>query len=268
MPTTLVLRVAGALQSWGTRSHFARRDTEREPTLSGIIGMITNGMGYRREDSLKRFADLTMASRTDRAGTLVDDFYTAGVGAWHGGTTDEDRLYWTAWTSTDGTPNFPKDADSAKGNIGMKHYLADAIFLVLLTSDDPKLIDDCAHALRTPRRAYYLGRRGCIPEQPLVCAITAERPEVLLRSWPWLDHEEQHNAAHQDLAAGRSRQLPVLETAVMGDPLAEVRPDVPLRFDSLHREYRTRLVRRSLVPLTTAMLQAPADAVAQEGEPA
>ncbi|WP_261563297.1 type I-E CRISPR-associated protein Cas5/CasD [Frankia tisae] len=264
MSTTLVLRLAGALQSWGTRSHFARRDTEREPTLSGVIGMITNAMGYRREDSLERFAGLTMASRTDRAGVLVDDFYTAGVGAWHGGSTEDDRLYWTAWTDTDGAPNHPKEPSKAKGNIGIKHYIADGIFLVLLTGDDQELLNDCAQALRTPRRAYYLGRRGCIPEQPLVLAVASEPPETLLRSWTWLDHPDHHETARQKVAAGVPPQLPILETAASGDPLAEARADVPLGFDPLHREYRTRLVRRSFVPLTASMLQPTANAAQEE----
>jgi CRISPR system Cascade subunit CasD len=228
--------------------------------------MIANGMGHRRDTSLQRFAGLTMSSRTDRAGTLVDDFYTAGVGDWHGPGSDEHPLYWTAFTNPDGTEQRPRNRKDAKGNVGAKHYIADAIFLVLLTGK-PDLLDACADALRNPHRAYYLGRRGCIPEQPLILDITTDTPENVLRSWPWLDHPNRHEHARRDLDNGVPRQLPVLEAAPPGDPLAEARPDVPLGFAPLHRDYRTRLVRRAFVPLTPAMLTTlPTPAAPPEGD--
>ena len=37
---TLLLRLAAPLQSWGSGSKFNIRSTEREPTKSGVIGMI------------------------------------------------------------------------------------------------------------------------------------------------------------------------------------------------------------------------------------
>jgi len=252
MVTTLVLCLAGPLQSWGTRSHFHRRDTEREPTLSGVVGMITNGLGFSRQDKLDDFIGLSMTSRADRPGTLVDDFFSAGVGDWHGGTTDEERLYWAAYATPEGESGKVKDKDK-RGIIGTKHYLADAIFLVLLTSDDPQLINTCAGALRHPRRAYYLGRRGCTPEQPLVLDISTDDPATLVRRWPWLDHPHEHDH-ERDRTDGVPRQLAILEPAAPGDPLAEPRPDIPVAFDPLRREYLTRLVRRDFTPLTPAML--------------
>ena len=37
---TLLLRLAAPLQAWGSSSKFNIRTTEREPTKSGVIGMI------------------------------------------------------------------------------------------------------------------------------------------------------------------------------------------------------------------------------------
>ena len=38
--STLLLRLAAPLQAWGTASKFERRRTQREPSKSGVIGML------------------------------------------------------------------------------------------------------------------------------------------------------------------------------------------------------------------------------------
>ena len=47
---TLLLRLAAPLQAWGSGSKFNIRSTEREPTKSGVIGMIAAAMGIQRND--------------------------------------------------------------------------------------------------------------------------------------------------------------------------------------------------------------------------
>ena len=41
---TLLLRLAAPLQAWGSGSKFNIRLTEREPTKSGVVGMIAAAM--------------------------------------------------------------------------------------------------------------------------------------------------------------------------------------------------------------------------------
>jgi CRISPR system Cascade subunit CasD len=36
----LLLRLAGPMQAWGTQSRFVNRDTELEPSKSGVIGLL------------------------------------------------------------------------------------------------------------------------------------------------------------------------------------------------------------------------------------
>ena len=36
----LLLRLAAPLQAWGSNSKFIIRNTEREPTKSGVVGML------------------------------------------------------------------------------------------------------------------------------------------------------------------------------------------------------------------------------------
>ncbi|MCA9878634.1 MAG: CRISPR-associated protein Cas5, partial [Thermomicrobiales bacterium] len=35
---TVLLRLAGPMQSWGTQSRFLERDTGMEPSKSGVLG--------------------------------------------------------------------------------------------------------------------------------------------------------------------------------------------------------------------------------------
>jgi len=70
---TLLLKLAGPLQSWGTRSHFETRHTDFYPSKSAIIGMIAAGFGYHRNDdeSIAALNQLDFAVRVDRQGTLL-----------------------------------------------------------------------------------------------------------------------------------------------------------------------------------------------------
>ncbi len=43
--STLLLRLAGPMQSWGTQSRFTERDTGREPSKSGVVGLLAAAVG-------------------------------------------------------------------------------------------------------------------------------------------------------------------------------------------------------------------------------
>lgn len=42
---TLLLRLAAPLQAWGADSKFETRKTAREPTKSGVIGLLAAALG-------------------------------------------------------------------------------------------------------------------------------------------------------------------------------------------------------------------------------
>ena len=77
---TLLLRLAAPLQSWGADSKFETRKTEREPTKSGVIGLLAAALGLRRDDDagLQPLCGLRFGVRIDREGELLVDFHTAG----------------------------------------------------------------------------------------------------------------------------------------------------------------------------------------------
>lgn len=149
----LLLRLAGPLQSWGERSAFtAQRDTAPFPTRSALIGMFAAADGIGRDDTgaLDRDQALEFTVRIDRPGTRLVDYHTVG-----GGQPKEK----TAATS----------GGSNKGAavITRRHYLADAVFVIAVSGPDDT-IARLAEALRTPHWSPYLGRRSCVPDEPLL----------------------------------------------------------------------------------------------------
>ena len=65
---TLLLRLAAPLQSWGSDSKFETRKTDREPTKSGVVGLLAAALGLRRDDTegLARLNGLRFAVRADQ----------------------------------------------------------------------------------------------------------------------------------------------------------------------------------------------------------
>ena len=47
---TLLLRLAAPLQAWGADSKFETRKTGREPTKSGVVGLLAAALGLRRDE--------------------------------------------------------------------------------------------------------------------------------------------------------------------------------------------------------------------------
>ena len=103
----LLLRLAAPLQAWGSNSKFIIRNTEREPTKSGVVGMLAAALGIQRNDDPKKLEPLTalrFGVRAEKEGRLLKDFHMV---------------------------HSPKTTDVTE-----RHYLSDAVFLVALESED------------------------------------------------------------------------------------------------------------------------------------
>ena len=75
--STLLLRLAAPLQSWGIDSKFDIRRTGREPSKSGVIGLICAALGIKRDDDemVSQLATLRFGVRVDKEGHFVRDFH-------------------------------------------------------------------------------------------------------------------------------------------------------------------------------------------------
>ncbi len=170
MPT-LLLRLVGPMQSWGATSRFDERDTGKEPSKSGVVGLLAAACGIDRENwtDLKPLTRLRLGVRHDRPGTPKRDYQTAGCSR-------EDTII-----RADGT--LSKD-----GVVSQRHYLADAAFLVALETDDGSLLEEVHAQLRDPIWLLFLGRKSYLPSEPIWMkdgVQNAPLQEILAR-WPWI----------------------------------------------------------------------------------
>lgn len=149
MPT-LLLRLVGPMQSWGTTSRFDQRDTGKEPSKSGVIGLLAAAMGIDRENwhDLESLTGLSMGVRHDRAGVPKRDYQTAGCA-------DHDTII-----KADGT-------QSKDGVVSQRFYLADAAFLVGLECNERSLLEEVHAVLRNPVWPLALGRKSYVPSEPI-----------------------------------------------------------------------------------------------------
>jgi len=77
--STLLLRLAGPLQSWGVDAKFDRRGTERAPTKSGVIGLVAAALGRLRNESVEDIQALRFGVRVDREGLPHGEKRESGV---------------------------------------------------------------------------------------------------------------------------------------------------------------------------------------------
>lgn len=169
MPTIL-LRLVGPIQSWGTTSRFDQRETGKEPSKSGVIGLMAAALGIDRENwtDLEPITHLSMAVRHDRSGIPMRDYQTAGCAA-------SDKVI-----KADGS--YSKD-----GVVSQRFYIADASFLVGFEGADRSLLEYIQKHLKNPTWPLALGRKSYVPSEPVWFedgVQDAPLKEVFLR-WPW-----------------------------------------------------------------------------------
>ncbi|MDO4174468.1 MAG: type I-E CRISPR-associated protein Cas5/CasD [Eubacteriales bacterium] len=201
---TLLLRLAAPLQSWGVDSKFETRRTGREPSKSGVIGMVAAALGLRRDqmEELQALSQLRFGVRVDQEGSLLRDFHIAQA---------QKASYLT-----------------------YRYYLEDAIFLVGLESEDISLLQQLDDALRHPVFPLFLGRRSCPPTFPLVLGIRETELVNALRGEPWLISPSRQAKA--------SPNLRLITDATPGQQSFAIQRDVPVSFDPHHRQFTDRAI--------------------------
>jgi CRISPR system Cascade subunit CasD len=154
------------MQSWGTTSRFDQRDTGKEPSKSGVVGLLAAALGIDREywTDLEPLTRLSMGVRHDRSGVPKRDYQTAQdiISA------DHSKIHKTAVTT--------------------REYLADACFLVGFEGKDINLLKRIHAALQNPVWTLALGRKSYVPSESVWMndgLQDAPLMDVLAR-WPWI----------------------------------------------------------------------------------
>ena len=217
MPT-LLLRLAGAMQSWGTTSRFDQRDTGKEPSKSGVTGLLAAALGIDRENwaDLEPLTRLSMGVRHDRPGIPKRDYQTAQqiISA------DHSKIHETAVTTRD--------------------YLADAVFLVGLEGEDRSLMERIHAALRDPVWPLALGRKSYVPSESIWIENglqDAPLRDVLAR-WPWIGSQRKWEEFPEMLLVSFESE----------DGSGALKMDQPLS-SFAERRFGARFVRSEWIPL-------------------
>lgn len=217
--SVLLLRLAGPMQSWGTRSRFTHRDTGLEPSRSGVIGLLCAALGRPRDEPLDDFRSLAMAVRVDREGRLMRDYHTA---------------------------QNVRRADPTKSPqetvLSERFYLADADFLVGL-SGDRAFLDELAAALARPVWQLCLGRKSFVPALPVGEGVVDGELLPALANHPWRKRVPAEKAPDRPLRG-------VIEVK-FGE--GEPRQDVPISFISRDRRFRVRHIQHTEFPIPTIL---------------
>jgi len=222
--SVLLLRLAGPMQSWGTQSRFTDRDTGRDPSKSGVIGLLCAAIGAPRDDdeTLAHLAALRMGVRIDRQGRVERDYHTAGGGKYPGR-----KRYGVI--KADGTPG--------ETVVSIRYYLAEADFLVALESDDRSLLEELDAALANPAHPLFLGRKSFVPGVPPRIGVHGGDLVAALREHPWQPWNERDEVPEPGLRM-------VLEVE---GPDGEVRQDQPLSFVHGQRQFGLRYVKHKWI---------------------
>lgn len=216
---SVLLRLEGPLQSWGTQGRFGIRDTDREPSKSGVLGLVGAALGMRRDDGarLGQLRRLTLAVRVDREGSLVRDYHTVGGGTFRG--------------KPHGLWSIEAEKREVLTALTERFYLADASFLAALGGEDHALVEEIAAALAAPVWPLFLGRRSCVPARAVLSGLVDEAPEAAVRAAPLS-------------TADRARAPERLRLVLEADPESGApRDDDPESFALYARSFAPRFVR-------------------------
>lgn len=181
MIATLLIPLVGPLQAWGVDARFDLRQSGREPSKSGVIGLCCAALGRDRSEPIEDLSALRFGVRVDREGLLSRDFHTAEnvIGA------GETKL---------------------RTVVSNRWYLAHAAFLAGLQGPAELLIG-VHHALQHPHWTLALGRKSCPPAVPPGGGAVVDLPlqEALLSHKPLVQPLQSYRLVLEDPEGSQSR---------------------------------------------------------------
>lgn len=170
----LVFRLAAALAATGDVAAQARRDVERWPARSAVLGVVGAALGLRRDDADDQGAlesGYDVGVRVREVGTLLRDYHTVQTvpsGAVKRPRTRADAL------------EQARSKDALNTILTEREYREGMYAEVALSSRDGArwTFEELADALKRPRFVLYFGRKACPLTSP-VHPVRVEASDVL-----------------------------------------------------------------------------------------
>lgn len=158
---TILLKLTGPMQSWGTSSRFETRTSDYYPSKSGVIGIIAASLGYERDEDekIQKLNDLDFAVRVDQEGVLKKDYHIARKVKPNG---ELERTYVTN-----------------------RYYMEDAVFVVAISHEDDKWMEEILQGLKYPYFQPFMGRRSCPLPARFILGTNEEGPIEALENLDW-----------------------------------------------------------------------------------
>ena len=162
----LALYLRAPLQSWGASSKFGDRGTIDAPTRSGLFGLIAAACGIDKNDEtadrewLAHAAKLSLTVLAFRRGDRLTDYHTVGA---RYSKNDPWQRRMIPTRAEDGKPkDYPTETH--------RDYLTDSVFGAVISGDD-ELVAKMAEGLANPVWGVWLGRKSCIPTEPILVGL-------------------------------------------------------------------------------------------------
>lgn len=220
---TIILKFSGPLQSWGIGSYFETRDTARYPTKSAVIGLIGGALGYRREETekIQRLNELSFGIRIEQRGTLLKDYHIAR---------SANQTYVTN-----------------------RYYLQDAVFLAMVSHEEPSWIDFVAKALVSPVFPPYMGRRSVPVDSEFFQEVVEDDLLTAIKSYQWQASEWYRKKLSQERKSDRIMLDAYVDASLLDDSSPPMfQRDRAESFDLMNRNHGFRPVKSIQVEIQIA----------------
>ncbi len=209
--SVIILRLEGPMQSWGIGSRFTDRQTEGEPTKSGVIGLLCSALGRSREDTIDDLVKMKMIVRVEREGQVVYDYHTVrGI--------------------------LRANEKKELGNVvSRRFYIADACFLVGLEGSDEKLMKSIANSLRFPKWPLFLGKKSFPASSPILVREPIHQRSLIdtMMTYPWQGRKDEEKPLN----------LRIISECELGE--GEPCLDVPISFET--RTFSSRYIKTEFI---------------------
>lgn len=163
----LLMRLEAPLMAFGGVAIDSIGRTNQLPSASLLTGLLGNALGYKRSEGERLQSlqsRLRYAVRTDRRGQTLQDFQTAQLA--------KDDKAWTTRGTPAGRDGGAKTYSSP--HIRYRQFHADASVVVAVSLEpeaESPTPADCAAAMDAPARPLFIGRKPCLPSEPLLIDI-------------------------------------------------------------------------------------------------
>lgn len=214
---TILLKLKGPMQSWGTSSHFETRNTDYYPSKSAVIGIIAASFGYRRdqEQKIKELNELDFALRVDQPGTLLRDYHIA--------------------------KKYKKTGEFERTYVTNRYYMEDAVFVVAISHANDRRVEEIYEALQHPYFSPFMGRRSCPVPLDFIIKMTEEDAVTALEKLEW-QAAEWYKKKYSDY-----RLEIYADKALIPQGIATMRKDYVISFSQKERKFGPRFeVRKSI----------------------